>query len=143
MHNFAQVGRWAAILVGGFLAIALAGRAAAAAPKWLDDYAQAHRRAEQQGKYLLIYFTAKPNTPTATDPVMAAVARPQVRDRLEDFVLVRLSLDATVQVDGQRAAWPSLILPTRPRRTTGRWSAWYGCVRASTIALARRMYRFC
>ncbi|HEX3997193.1 MAG TPA: hypothetical protein VHX65_01450 [Pirellulales bacterium] len=109
---------FAAICLSGFF---LAGRAMAVEVKtailtnqvrWQSDYFEAYRAAQQSHKMLFIYFcnnAAKENVarePIPLDPVDSALSAAASRAKLDNFVLVRLPLDATVPVDGR----PSRLL---------------------------------
>jgi len=74
--------------------------------RWQSDYFEAYRMAEQGHKMLLIYFcdnAAKQNVagqPIPLDPVDSALSIAASRAKLDNFVLVRLPVDASVPVDG-------------------------------------------
>jgi len=95
-------------LVGLLLAIACGvGRCeqpAQQAPKidWLTDYAEAMQRAENQGRMMFIFFYY-PGVNRLRDHFEAnGLADPQVRQRLRDYVCVRLSTESTIRVQGKR-----------------------------------------
>jgi hypothetical protein len=75
--------------------------------RWHSDYFEAYRIARENHKMLFIYFcdtgavggdSAKP---IPLDPIDSALSDPAARPKLDDFVLVRLPLNASVPVDGK------------------------------------------
>ncbi len=80
--------------------------------RWHCDYFDAYRAARDQHKMLFIYFCNNAALPTAgdqpipLDPIDSALSDPGQRAKLDNFVLVRLPMDASVPVDGK----PTLLL---------------------------------
>lgn len=73
-------------------------------PKWLTDYAEATRVAEQQKKMLLIYFRNPSGNKELRDRFeRGALSDPDVVRQLADFVLLRVSIDAEITIDGKPA----------------------------------------
>jgi hypothetical protein len=69
--------------------------------EWLTDYAEAMGQADRQVKMLLIHFY-DPKNPKQSERVEQDLAKNlDVRERLERYVLVRLPIDATIQVHGK------------------------------------------
>lgn len=90
------------LLAAASLTFACRPAAAAEPTAWNSDYADAVRTAEVLGKMLLVQFVdpAKAVGETAFDA--QALADPKVAERLSRFVKVRVPLDATISIDGQR-----------------------------------------
>jgi hypothetical protein len=80
--------------------------------RWHSDYFEAYRAARENHKMLFIYFCnngamrSVSARPIPLDPIDSALSDPRARAKLDDFVLVRLPLDASTLVDGK----PSLLL---------------------------------
>lgn len=69
--------------------------------RWLTNYGEAMAQADRQVKMLLIHFY-DPANPKQSERVEQDLAENlEVRERLERYVLVRLPLDATIQVHGK------------------------------------------
>ncbi|NIP85487.1 MAG: hypothetical protein GTO03_07960 [Planctomycetales bacterium] len=68
---------------------------------WLTDYATAYRRAQEQRRWLLIYF--RNGTPTAAEREFenTTLQDPQVIQQLAAYERVQLSVEGPVQLDGQ------------------------------------------
>ena len=70
---------------------------------WHDDYANAMREAEKQGKMLFILFCS----PNGSEPDECdnahrmAIARPEIQEQLKNFVRLELPLDAQIKMDGR------------------------------------------
>ncbi|HEY2840824.1 MAG TPA: hypothetical protein VGJ26_16825 [Pirellulales bacterium] len=69
--------------------------------EWHTDYAEAMSQSDRQMKMLLIHFY-DPDNPQQSERVEQDLAENlEVRERLERYVLVRLPIDATIQVHGK------------------------------------------
>ncbi|WP_146399291.1 hypothetical protein [Pseudobythopirellula maris] len=75
--------------------------AAQSAPVWGDDYYTAYRDAADSGRMLLVFLTPTGDSTRAEAIDNAVAARPRMGERLNDFVLCRLPLDATLDSEGQ------------------------------------------
>lgn len=67
---------------------------------WLSDYAEAYAEAERQGRMLVAYFHGKDDDRRCRRFERKTLGNPTVRKRLQDYVCVRLPLDATVVAGG-------------------------------------------
>ena len=68
---------------------------------WETDYAAANQQAERQKKMLLIHFVDDAH-PAVSGPFLSQVQdNPKVREKLSNFVLLRLPLTAQVKAKGQ------------------------------------------
>jgi hypothetical protein len=69
--------------------------------RWHTDYGEARDAAKRGQAMLLIYFYSAEEDAATAEFERHTLADPTVRDRLEQYVLLKLPLTATVQVDGQ------------------------------------------
>jgi hypothetical protein len=71
--------------------------------QWLDDYAEATQLAREKEKMLLIYFRAGRSENAVRDRFeRVTLADPAVVEKLDDYVLLRLPVDAEVSIDGKQ-----------------------------------------
>ncbi len=102
-------------LIGSFVYVALqmparaddappAPPAAVQESTWLSDYAAAMSQAGEQQKMLLVYFHDLQSTPTRQAFEEQTLADEAIRKKLASFVLAKLPLDVTIQVQGKPVA---------------------------------------
>ena len=77
------------------------GHKKARAVDWMHDYAKATIAADHQNKMLLIYFCDAGDGAACDRFKTETLDDPQVRRKLQDYVCVRLPLDAKIIVDGK------------------------------------------
>ncbi|MCA9234807.1 MAG: hypothetical protein KDA44_05025 [Planctomycetales bacterium] len=68
---------------------------------WYGDYYAAYRAASEEHRLLLVYLAPSDGSSTAQSIDAAIAARPALQQQLAKFVLCRLPLDATIDVEGQ------------------------------------------
>ena len=73
-----------------------------AEPVWLHDYAEAMDTAERQGKMMFILFCTPGKSEQCDCLQSKTLSDEAVREKLEQYVCVRLSKDATIIVDGKK-----------------------------------------
>jgi len=69
---------------------------------WLTDYATAYQDARRQGKMLLLRFCDPENNPLCARLDRETMSDPTVRRKLQNFVCVRVPVDATITVEGKQ-----------------------------------------
>ncbi len=69
---------------------------------WQTDYATAFEDARRQGKMLLLRFCDPENNPLCKRLDRETMADPTVRRKLQDFVCVRLPMDAAITVNSKQ-----------------------------------------
>ena len=69
--------------------------------QWQTDYSKAMKAASKRGQLMFVYFHSE--TPTANEQAFenASLVNPKVREIIDRMSLVRLPLDATIQLDGK------------------------------------------
>lgn len=68
---------------------------------WRADYAAAHETARIEGRMLLVLFSRPEPDSLGRRFESEVLSEPAVRDKLQDYVLLKLPLDATVRRDGE------------------------------------------
>jgi hypothetical protein len=68
-------------------------------PPWLHDYAEALQKAKTEKKMLLVHFCKDRDANCAA--IERALTIPQLRHKLQRYVLARVSTDATISQQGQ------------------------------------------
>jgi hypothetical protein len=66
---------------------------------WMEDYAEAMQTAKDRQKMLLVHFSEKNSGMSAA--IERSLAQPQMRKRLDNYVLARVPLGATIQSGGK------------------------------------------
>jgi hypothetical protein len=69
-------------------------------PKWLSDYAGAMNQARTEQKMLLVHFCRSGDTNCAA--IERTLASPQVRNKLQNYVLARVSTEASISQSGRQ-----------------------------------------
>jgi hypothetical protein len=69
---------------------------------WYTDYTEAWRQADAKRQKLFVLFHEKSRTRQLNDFLTNVLGNREVRERLADYVLAVLPLDATTQVNGKR-----------------------------------------
>jgi hypothetical protein len=69
-------------------------------PPWLSDYAEAMNKARSEQKMLLVHF-CKSGDRNCAD-IERTLGHPQVRHKVQPFVLARVSLEASISSDGRQ-----------------------------------------
>ncbi len=69
---------------------------------WLDDYAEAMRRAEHENKMLFVYFCNACGDEACNRFQTETLEDAKVRAKLRDYVRVQVSPDAAITVDGKK-----------------------------------------
>ena len=70
-------------------------------PEWRADYSKAMSDAERDGRMMLIVFCARGDATQCDCLAPDVLANPEVRQRLESFVRVRVPLGETISVSGK------------------------------------------
>jgi hypothetical protein len=68
---------------------------------WHDDYEQAWNEAKEDGRMLFIYFHDATTSATRRSFENNSLARPDIKAKLADFVLLKLPVDATISSGGE------------------------------------------
>jgi hypothetical protein len=68
---------------------------------WYDDYAEARSRAIADGRMLFIYFRDIERNSAQEVFETISLANPKVREGLQKFVAVRITLDERITIDGE------------------------------------------
>ena len=68
---------------------------------WHSDYREAYQEAEQQGKMLLIHFVAAQGGASGDERLRDHLNKHEILASLKSYVLARLPVDATIQLDGE------------------------------------------
>ncbi len=88
-------------LVPPALANDLAAAAPAATLRWQSDYTTAYQQAFRQQKMLLVYFEPDKRTAASHAFEQKTLKDRQIQGRLSEFVLARLPVSATHEIEGQ------------------------------------------
>ena len=68
---------------------------------WLTDYDSSYRTAVEQRRMLLINFTSPQQCACQCDVDDAISSQPEIREKLENMVLCRVPVDATIERQGE------------------------------------------
>ena len=68
---------------------------------WYEDYRDAHRQASDEGRMLLIYFYDRQWTPMRTWFEQQVLTDGGIKDKLAEYVLLRLPVDASISLEGR------------------------------------------
>jgi len=73
-------------------------------PRWTSDYAAARELADRENRMLLIFFRDAENDPRSERFETQTLADPKIGEKLQDYVCVKLPLNAKITLDDKETA---------------------------------------
>ncbi len=115
---------------------------------WLNDYSEAMRQAKKESRMLLVHFQQKNSgESTAIEKQLSSV---QMRDKLANYLLAKVSVDATMEIDGKATRLLDHAAFSELRRGPGiavvdlrhKKESYYGLVVSALPTAAGKFFQF-